>query len=152
MPTLLGTFREVGRWRKHIYAGVATAIEQDCGMEEGSFLKLPWNELPAEAIDKFLNGMGERHITYSWRHSGGIWKHGNLGRLLPGIAGGVPQSQESHAPPPAGEVLGGDSVYRVRGDEAQPQARAVVITSRSAKGASDKCQGEAEGRTSLLGT
>jgi len=73
---LLGPLRKVGRWRRHIFAGVARAIEQDCDLEEGAFLNTPWSELPAEARKLFLNGMGNRHITFAWRHSGGVWKHG----------------------------------------------------------------------------
>ncbi len=73
---LLGRLREVGRWRRHLIQGAARAIEQDCGLPEDSFLKTPWDELPDEARRMFLHGMGERHITFAWRHSGGTWKHG----------------------------------------------------------------------------
>ncbi len=73
---LLGAFSQVGRWRKHIYRGVAEAIELDLGMETGSLLKTAWKDLPEEAKHKFLYGTGDRHITFSWRHSGGMWKHG----------------------------------------------------------------------------
>ncbi len=34
---LLGSLRRMGRWRRHIYNGVATAIEQDLKLAEGSF-------------------------------------------------------------------------------------------------------------------
>lgn len=74
--TLLGPIRGIGRWRRHIYHGVAKAIEADNGLEEDSFLATPWNELPDKARQQFLYGMGDRHITYTWRHSGGSWKHG----------------------------------------------------------------------------
>ena len=73
---LLGTFKGMGRWRRHIYDGVARAIEQDCELDEGSFLKTPWQDLDETAKEMFLQGMGDRHITYAWRHSGGLWKHG----------------------------------------------------------------------------
>jgi len=73
---LIGPFRAVGRWRKHIYAGVAQALEKDYGLEEGSLLKTPWKDLPEEVRHQMLYGTGDRHITFSWRHSGGVWKHG----------------------------------------------------------------------------
>ncbi len=73
---LLGRMGKVGRWRRHLIQGVARAIEQDCGLAEGSFLKSPWNELPEDAKPLFLYGMGDRHITFAWRHRGGVWKHG----------------------------------------------------------------------------
>ncbi len=73
---LLGTFRKVGRWRRHLFEGGARAIEVDLNLEEGSLLKTPWEELSPEAQQLFLYGTGDRHVTYSWRYSGGIWKHG----------------------------------------------------------------------------
>ncbi len=133
--TLLGTFREVGRWRKHIYAGVATAIEQDCGMEEGSFLKLPWNELPVEAIDKFLNGMGERHITYSWRHSGGIWKHGGTwDGYCPELLEEYRKAKNPMRRKQLEKYMEVTPCTACAGTRLNPQARAVKITSRSATG------------------
>ena len=73
---LLGSFRKVGRWRRHIYKGVARAIEQDCDLAEDSFLKTPWQDLPETSKNLWLHGMGDRHITFAWRHRGGTWKHG----------------------------------------------------------------------------
>ncbi|QDT86921.1 excinuclease ABC subunit UvrA [Gimesia chilikensis] len=73
---LLGPLSKVGKWRRHIYQGVARSIERDLKMPEDSFLKTPWNELPEAAQQQFLFGTGERNITFSWRHSGGVWKHG----------------------------------------------------------------------------
>ena len=130
--TLLGAFREVGRWRKHIYAGVATAIEQDCGMEEGSFLKLAWKELPEEAIDRFLNGMGERHITYSWRHSGGIWKHGGTwDGYCPELLEEYRKAKNPMRRRQLEKYMEVTPCTACEGTRLNPQARAVVITSRS---------------------
>ena len=73
---LLGPFKKVGRWRRHIYQGVARSIEQETGLPEDSFLKTPWKDLPQTARDFWLHGLGDRHITFAWRHRGGVWKHG----------------------------------------------------------------------------
>ncbi len=59
---------KVGKWRRHIYEGVARAVGFD--------INLPWKELPKKACDALLFGTGDRHITYAWRWSGGVWKHG----------------------------------------------------------------------------
>ncbi|QDT36977.1 excinuclease ABC subunit UvrA [Stratiformator vulcanicus] len=69
---LLGSFGKIGKWRKHLYKGAAEAIEEDLGMKGGTLLKTPWNKLSEEARDRFLNGTGDRHVTYTWRG----WKHG----------------------------------------------------------------------------
>ena len=73
---LLGPIRSLGRWRKHIYLGVAKALEADHGLKTDTLLTTPWNELPDAVRHQFLYGMGDRHVTYSWKHSGGTWKHG----------------------------------------------------------------------------
>jgi excinuclease ABC subunit A len=73
---LLGAVRSIGRWRKHIIKGVGAAIEADLGLEDDSFLKTPWQDLPETARRMFLYGMSDRHITFSWGHRGGTWKHG----------------------------------------------------------------------------
>ncbi len=57
-----------GKWRRHIYDGVAKAVGFD--------LRLPWKDLPKKARDALLYGTGDRHITFTWGWSGGAWKHG----------------------------------------------------------------------------
>jgi len=59
---------KIGRWRRHIYEGVARALGID--------LDRPWKDLPAPARRALLNGTGDRHITYEWRWSKGVWRHG----------------------------------------------------------------------------
>jgi excinuclease ABC subunit A len=73
---LLGPVRKVGRWRRHILQAAADAIEDDLDLPSGSLLKTAWHDLPDEAQRLFLYGMDDRHITFSWGYSGGIWKHG----------------------------------------------------------------------------
>ncbi|HVW01968.1 MAG TPA: excinuclease ABC subunit UvrA, partial [Planctomycetaceae bacterium] len=76
---LVGTFREMGRWRRHIFEGVARVIERVVNLEEGSLLKTPWRDLPAEAQELLLYGTGDRHITFAWKQrGGGVYKHGGL--------------------------------------------------------------------------
>jgi excinuclease ABC subunit A len=73
---LLGRFRDLGRWRRHIFEGVAVALEREHGLSEASLLATPWSDLPEPVRNKLLYGMGDRNITFSWRHRGGVWKHG----------------------------------------------------------------------------
>lgn len=87
---LLGPFRSMGRWRRHLYEGAAAAIEEDCDLKPGTMLKTPWEELPQEARHLFLHGTGERHVTYSWRTRGSVWKHGGT------YAGVIPELMESY--------------------------------------------------------
>jgi len=73
---ILGKLSSIGKWRKHILKGVGRAIEIDLGLAEDSFFKTKWRDLSDEAKKLFLYGLGNRNITFSYRHSGGIWKRG----------------------------------------------------------------------------
>ncbi|MSR57568.1 MAG: excinuclease ABC subunit UvrA [Planctomycetaceae bacterium] len=87
---LLGKFRDLGRWRRHIYDGVATTIEREHGLNEGTLLVTPWKDLSEPIRDQLLYGTGDRNITFSWRHRGGVWKHGGT------YAGVIPELLESY--------------------------------------------------------
>src|SRR5437588_11174861 len=66
---IVGPLRGMGRWRKHIFEGVADSLGID--------LKKPWKKLPDEHKNLLLHGAGDRHITFTWRmRGGGVWKHG----------------------------------------------------------------------------
>jgi excinuclease ABC subunit A len=66
---LVGPMTHMGRWRRHIYEGVARTLGID--------LKVPWQQLPKEHQDWLLYGSGERHITFEWKQrDGGVYKHG----------------------------------------------------------------------------
>jgi excinuclease ABC subunit A len=66
---LVGALRGMGRWRRHVFEGVAKTLGID--------LKTPWRELSKEHQDQLLHGTGERHITFEWKKRGGsVWKHG----------------------------------------------------------------------------
>jgi len=57
-----------GRWRRHIYEGVARHV--------GFNLLTPWRELPERARHALLYGTGDEHIMFEWRGFGGVWRHG----------------------------------------------------------------------------
>ncbi|HRW53622.1 MAG TPA: excinuclease ABC subunit UvrA [Phycisphaerae bacterium] len=57
-----------GRWRRHMFQGVADALGFD--------IKKPWKDLPKAAQDALLFGTGDRHITFTWRSYGKVFKHG----------------------------------------------------------------------------
>ncbi len=59
---------KIGRWRRHIYQGVADSLGFD--------LKTPWKDLSQKARDALLYGTGNRHITFTWQSRRGAWKHG----------------------------------------------------------------------------
>ncbi|RJP38297.1 MAG: excinuclease ABC subunit A [Phycisphaerales bacterium] len=58
----------IGKWRRHIYQAVADHVGFD--------LKTPWNGLSPAARSALLHGLGSTHLTFTWRWSGGVWRHG----------------------------------------------------------------------------
>ena len=57
----------IGRWRRHIYKGVADLLGFD--------LKTPWQDLPAQAKRALLDGLGDQLVTFRWRTRRGTWAH-----------------------------------------------------------------------------
>ena len=50
----LGKWADLGRWRRHIYQGVADTMERILDLEEGTLLEIAWEELPQELRDLWL--------------------------------------------------------------------------------------------------
>ena len=73
---LLPSLRRLNRWSRHILKGAAAAIEKDTGLPSGTLLKTKWKDLPEDAQRMWLHGTGDRHITFTYGHRGGSWKHG----------------------------------------------------------------------------
>lgn len=73
---LLPSLRKMGRWPRHILKGAAEAIEKIVGMPSESLLKTKWKDVPDDAKELWLSGTGDRHITFTFGHRGGSYKHG----------------------------------------------------------------------------
>lgn len=67
-PCIAALRHKPGRWRRHIYEGVADHLGID--------LRTPWEDLPSAARRALLHGTGDAHITFEWRGRHGVWKHG----------------------------------------------------------------------------
>lgn len=69
-------WRDLGRWKRHIYQGVADSMERKLSLEEGTLLETPWEEMVDEWQDFWLWGTGEEHITYTWKTGRATQKYG----------------------------------------------------------------------------
>ncbi len=109
-----------GRWRRHIYEGVARHVGFD--------IHRPWKELPEKARRALLYGTGDEHITYEWRYPGGSWKHGGP------FEGVIAELEEKYRQAKAGFVRRFyEKFMRIGpcracgGSRLNPQARAVRV-------------------------
>ncbi|MBI3823844.1 MAG: excinuclease ABC subunit UvrA, partial [Planctomycetes bacterium] len=122
---IVGPLRGMGRWRKHIYEGVAKTFDID--------VKQPWRTLSEEHKNILLHGTGDRHITFEWKMRGGnVWKHGGTWEGI------VPQLMTSFKKTAAGpRRLQLEKYMRVMrcptcdGRRLNAQARAVRVAGRT---------------------
>ena len=73
---LVGKWKEIGRWRRHIYSGVAETMERRLQLAEGTLLDTPWHNLSEEHQNVWLWGTGNEHITFTWRGGNAPMKYG----------------------------------------------------------------------------
>ncbi len=67
---LLGKWRDMGRWKRHIFRGVAETLERKHGLSPGTVLETAWEELDERVRHALLWGTGDEHVTFTWR--GGV--------------------------------------------------------------------------------
>ncbi len=73
---LIGKWKDIGRWQRHIYKGVAETIERIRHLEPGTMLETAWEDLPDKLKKLWLYGTGDTHITYTWRGGSSPMKYG----------------------------------------------------------------------------
>ncbi len=72
----LGPVKDLGRWRRHLFEGVAANIEADAdGPPKGTMLRGPWRDLKEKWRRAWLYGTGERQIVFRWKSRSKIWSH-----------------------------------------------------------------------------
>ena len=73
---LLGKWQEMGRWKRHIFRGVAESLERNLSLPSGGVLETAWEELDPRAQQAMLWGMGDEHVTFTWRSGASGYKWG----------------------------------------------------------------------------
>jgi excinuclease ABC subunit A len=129
-PCIAAFRHEPGRWRRHIYEGVARHVGFD--------LRTPWRDLPPAARNALLFGTGDTHITFEWRGRFGTWKHGGP---FEGVIAELHARHKKATSPLARrfyeQFMRQGVCPRCRGARLNPQALAVRLTAR-AQGGSHK--------------
>lgn len=73
---ILGKWKDLGRWRRHIYQGVADTVEKEHGLEAGTMLETAWEDLTVKQQEMWLYGTGDLHVTYVWKGGASPMKYG----------------------------------------------------------------------------
>ena len=72
----LGPVKEIGKWRRHLFEGLAANLEADPdGPPKGSMLKGPWKDLEPRWRNAWLYGTGDRVIVHRWKNRSKNWSH-----------------------------------------------------------------------------
>jgi len=131
---LIGRWREMGRWRRHIYRGVAETLERKYGLEPGTVLETAWEELDPAIQNALLWGTGSQHITFTWRSGPSGYKWG--GRFEGIIPKLLSQYRNTRSRPQRRQLEKHMCVLDCaccNGQRLNPQARAVTLTTASPK-------------------
>ena len=72
----IGKWRDLGRWKRHIFQGVADYLEKTYNLSPNTVLETAWEELEAKIQQAMLWGTGDAHITFTWRNGPSGYKWG----------------------------------------------------------------------------
>jgi excinuclease ABC subunit A len=131
---LIGPWRDLGRWKRHIYQGVADTIERKQELPKGTLLDAPWNDLGKPLQDIWLWGAGEEHITFTWRGGAAGHKYGGeFGGIIPELLEKYRNSQSGMQIRQLEKYMQVMHCSDCNRQRLNPQARAVALTTRSAR-------------------
>jgi excinuclease ABC subunit A len=130
---LMGPWKDLGRWKRHIYKGVADTMERKLELAEGALTDTPWQELTPEQQYLWLWGTGSEHITYTWRAGKNSQKYGGT------FDGLIPELLEKYRGAKSKTLIAKLEQFMnvigcpdCEGARLNPQARSVSVTSADA--------------------
>jgi excinuclease ABC subunit A len=134
---LLGPWRDLGRWKRHIYQGVADTIEHRQDLPKGTMLDTPWSALDPALQNLWLFGTGDEHVTFTWRSGASGHKYGGrFEGIIPTLLDKYRNSQSKMQLRQLEKYMQVMHCADCDGQRLNPQARAVTITSKHPKFAS----------------
>ena len=126
----IGPWKQLGRWRRHIFRGVAETLERAYELEQGTVLETAWEELDSALRDRLLWGTGDEHITFTWRSgpSGHKWG-GMFEGIIPKLLSQYRSSQSRMQRRALEKYMSVIGCAACNGRRINPQASAVTLTS-----------------------
>ena len=127
---LLGKWKEMGRWKRHIYQGVADTIERKRDLPSGIMLDTPWQDLDASLQSIWLWGTGAEHITYTWRGGKSPIKYGgHFDGIIPALLSKHRNAKNRMLLQRLEKYMATAPCSSCHGQRLMPQARAIKLTS-----------------------
>ena len=131
---LIGPWTDLGRWRRHIYQGVAETLEHQQGLEKGDLLETAWDDVDPALRKLLLWGTGEMHVTYTWGQGGGVHKYGGkFEGIIPELLAKHRNSKSRMQRRQLEKYMSVVGCAECGGDRLNAQARAVTLSTRHAK-------------------
>jgi excinuclease ABC subunit A len=127
---LLGKWKDLSRWKRHIYKGVADTIERKQSLDEGTLLETSWEELTDSQRTLWLWGAGDTHITYTWRGGANSQKHGGtFDGIIPSLLDKYRESKSKSQIAKLERYMDTIRCPDCKGQRLNPQAQSVTLTS-----------------------
>jgi len=128
---LLGSWTDLGRWKRHIYAGVAETVEHLRQLPAGHMLNTPWQDLAPELQRLWLWGTGHQNITYTWKSRNQVQKYGGkFEGLIPFWMGKYREAKNKMYRKRMERFMNVRPCDNCRGQRLNPQAARVTIPSK----------------------
>ncbi len=126
---LVGAWKEMGRWRRHIYQGVADTMERKLGIDQGTMLESPWGRLDDELQRVWLWGTAGEHITFTWRGGNSPQKYGGKYEgIIPQLLSRYRQSENAMHRRQLEKYMKVAPCGACGGARLKEQARAITLT------------------------
>jgi len=126
---LLGKWKDLGRWRRHIYHGVADTMERKLGLSSGAMLETPWEDVDAALQELLLWGTGDEHITFTWRGGKSPMKYGGqFEGIIPTLLSKYRNGKNRMYLRQLEKYMSTAPCTSCRGQRLNPQARSVKVT------------------------
>ena len=125
---LVGRWTDMGRWKRHIYQGVAETVERLHGLDAGTMLESAWEDLQPNLQKLWLYGTGDTHITYQWRGGNAPMLYGGkFEGLVPELTAKHKASKSKMQVRQLEKYMSMVECPGCHGERLLPQARAVRI-------------------------
>ncbi|MEM6364731.1 MAG: excinuclease ABC subunit UvrA [Planctomycetota bacterium] len=130
--TLLGKWGDLGRYRRHVYKGVAEAIDESLELPSGTMLEGKWSELPEPCQRIWLWGADES-MEFVWRGGRRARKYvGTFDGIIPELLDRYKSSRNKMQLKQFEKHMATMDCPDCQGRRLNDQACGVRITSRSA--------------------